>query len=263
MKNYELLEAIGSVDEDLLEECEATLPARKRPGLKIMLVAAIVVMLSITACVAVKKHLDYQPVTGGEVVPAPFLMIRSNGDFTIIWEESIWERSSPGVRITAEIDTVQDVPMKLLYPYLPVVPEDWACSDAGNAKYDGEIGMVGIEWTFQEDGKEYQVFYRQESASFYNKRVDHAVWWMDHLPEDVTVTGQATTIGDAPVYRVEVSGSKDRNFYTYDRSLIFWSDGYSIFQLDVPQYWEESRIFELMCSLTLQEDMEAALSKLD
>ena len=255
MSNYQLLESIGSVDEDLLQECETAKFVRKSLTFKVLLVAAIIATLSITA--AAVQYL-FTDVNGGELVPVVFKLYIPDSEWKVY--ES---RESPGYRVDADIETFEDVPMKLLYPYLPTVPDDWECTGAANGKYDGEIGMVGITWTYVEDGEEYEVFYRQESAYFYNTREDHTVWWLDNLPEDVTVTGQTISIGDASVYRVEVSGSKDtRRFYSYGRSLIFWSDGYSIFQLAVPAYMTDAQIYELMCSLTLQDNMEAALKNL-
>lgn len=259
MKNYELLESIGSIDEDLLQECETIPFTKKRTGLKILLVAAIIAMLSVAAVAT--KNSFHQDVTGGEVVQTTFHIKSYDAEFNVTKEESIG-----GVIITAEIDTIKDVPMKLLYPYLPKVPEDWVCSGAGSGKYDGEIGMVGVQWTFQEDGREYEVFYRQESVYFYNTSDDHAVWWMDRIPEDVTITDAPGTICDVPVYIVSVSKAQKNtpyDYYTFPHSLIFWSDGYSIFQLDVPQHWEEARIYELMCSLTLQDDIGTAISNLN
>lgn len=256
MNNYKLLESIGAVDDELLQECETATFARKSVAFKVLLVAAIIAMLSVTA-LAVQQFL-FTDVSGGELQPAEFKIYVTNSDWKV---EQIGTK--PGYLVNATIETFDDVPMKLLYPYLPAIPENWVCSGASNGKYDGEIGVFGVEWTYAQDGKEYQVFYRQESAHFYNAREAKTIWWLDHLPEDVTVTGRATTILDVKVYRVEISGSADRNWYNYDRSLIFWSDGYSIFQLDVPQYWDENRIFELMCSLTLQADIEAALSNLN
>lgn len=67
-------------------------------------------------------------------------------------------------------------------------------------------------------------------------------------------------------YRVKGPFRKENtpyDYYTFPHSLIFWSDGYSIFQLDVPQHWEEARIYELMCSLTLQDDIGTAISNLN
>ena len=255
MNNFELLESIGSVDEVLLEEAETFHYTHKRFGLKVLLVAAIIAMLSITAAAVIKY--GFTDVSGGEVEPATFKITTTDSEWNVVQIGT-----TPGYLVNADIETFEDVPMKLMYPYLPAVPDSWTCNGAGHAKYDGEIGMAGINWTYQLDGMEYEVFYRQESAYFYNTGDTRTVWWLDHLPRDVTVTGQSTSIGDATVYRVEVSGSADRNFYTYARSLIFWSNGYSIFQLAAPSYMTDAEIFELMCSLSLQQDMELAISHL-
>lgn len=255
MKNFELMESIGAVDDELLQECETAQFARKSVAFKVLLVAAIIAMLSITA-VAVQQFL-FADVSSGELEPAEFGIYVTDSEWNV---EQIGTK--PGYLVNATIETYADVPMKLLHPYLPTVPDNWVCSGAGNGKYDGEIGVFGIEWTYEQNGEEYKVFYRQESAHFYNAREAKTVWWLDHLPEEVAVTGRASTIGDAKVYRVEISGSADPNWYNYDRSLIFWSDGYSIFQLDVPAYYTDEAIFTLMCSLTLQQDIEAAIKNL-
>ena len=157
----------------------------------------------------------------------------------------------------------KDTPMKLIKPYLPQIPENWKCAGAANAKYNDEIGMVSVSWSYEEDGQEYKVSYRQESTGVYNAKEDGEVWWITDVPQDVTMTGKTTKLGEASVYRVDVSGSAYTwSHPSYAHSLIFWSDGYSIFMLQIPQYWQETQIYELMCSLALQTDIETAIRNL-
>ena len=257
MKSHLLLESIGFVDEQLLQEAETAKFVRKKVTFKVVLVAAIIAILSMTA-VAV-DHFFPGHVSGGEVVPETFHIESLDADWSVVDV-----RESAGYRLQAQIEVAQDVPMYLQDPYLPTVPPQWKCSGAASAKYDGKIGMVGITWSYTEGGNEYEVFYRQESAYAYKHREDCVVWLMDGIPEDVTVSGEVTMIADASVFMVSVSGSKaDRNFYSYGRTLVFWSDGYSIFQLAVPQYWTEDQIYDMMCSMTLQGDMEYAMNHLE
>ena len=240
----------------MLLECESEMHARKSfPFKSVLIAAAMICLLSITA-LAVKFM--FTDVSDGELKPAQFKMTVTDSNWNVVEIGT-----KPGYLVNATIETFEDVPMHLVKPYLPIVPDDWSCNGAASAKYDGQIGVVGVNWNYWFDNMEYEVFYRQESANFYNSREEKTVWWLDHLPEDVTVTGSTTKIVDASVYRVEISGSSDRNFYSYGRSLIFWSDGYSIFQLAVPQYWTDTLIYEMMCSLTLQQDIENALSNLN
>ena len=256
MTGMDLLYSLSEVDDQLLLECESEVRARKSFPYKFMLIAAAMIcLLSITA-LAVKFM--FTDVSDGELKPAQFKMTMTDSNWNVV---EIGTKQ--GYLVNATIETFEDVPMHLVKPYLPIVPDDWSCNGAASAKYDGLIGVVGVNWNYWFDNMEYEVFYRQESANFYNSREEKTVWWLDHLPEDVTVTGSTTKIVDASVYRVEISGSSDRNFYSYGRSLIFWSDGYSIFQLAVPQYWPDTLIYEMMCSLTLQQDIENALSNLN
>ncbi len=255
MKNYELLESIGFVDEELLHECETAKQTRRPIAFKVLLVAAIIAMLSITAVAANRLFAD---VYGGEIVPHSFTVKTLDANWNVTYEQAC-----AGYILTAKIDTFTDVPMKLLYPYLPAIPEDWECSGAANAKYNDEIGMVGISWTYTEADQEYEVFYRQESAYIYNT-CDDRVWWITDIPDDVTMTGESATIGEASVYLVKVSESKHAwSHPSFAHNMIFWSDGYSIFQLRVPQYWSEDRVYALMCSLTLQDNIEIALNNLE
>lgn len=256
MTGMDILHCLNDVDDQLLLECESEVRRRKSLPFKVVLIAAAVIcLLSITA-LAVK--FVFTDVTDGELKAAQFKMTMTDSQWNVVEIGT-----KPGYLVNATIETLDDVPMYLIKPYLPVVPDDWTCNGAANAKYDGRIGVVGANWNYWFDNTEYEVFYRQESAYFYNSREEKTVWWLDHLPKDVTVTGAATKIVDASVYRVEVSASADPNFYTYARSLIFWSDGYSIFQLAVPQYWSDELIYEMMCSLTLQQDIENALKNLN
>ena len=89
------------------------------------------------------------------------------------------------------------------------------------------------------------------------------MWWITDVPDDVTMTGKNIKIGDAPVYQVDVSQSTHTwSHPSYAHRMIFWSDGYSIFQLRVPQCWSSERTYELMCSLTLHEDIETVIGNL-
>lgn len=255
MKSYELLESISCVDEALLMECEGAKYTRKPTAYKFLLAAAIVALLSVTAFGASRLFVD---VDGGEIVPHTFQMQSLDAQWNVAYEA---ERE--GYILTAQIDTYEDAPINLVKPYLPRVPENWECAGAANAKYDGKLGMIGVTWTYEENGQAYEVFYRQESAYSYNHRGDGEVWWITDVPDDVTMTGKNIKIGDAPVYQVDVSASTHTWGYpAYAHRMIFWSDGYSIFQLRVPQYWSSERVFELMCSLTLHEDIETVIGNL-
>lgn len=256
MKNYDLMESISSVDEELLQECETAKYTHRPTVYKVVLAAALVALLSISAFAANRLFVD---VSDGEIVSHTFHMQSLDAQWNVIRE-----KDSNGYILTAEIDTYEDVPMKLVKPYLPVVPESWECAGAANGKYNGEIGMVSVSWSYEEDGQEYKVSYRQESAGVYNTKGDGSVWWITDVPDDVTMVGMDATIGEAPVYQVDVSASEHTwSHPSYAHRMIFWSDGYSIFMLQVPQNWQEEQIYEMMCSLTLQENIEAALSNLE
>lgn len=255
MKTYELMESISAVDEELLLECETAKYTRRPTVYRILLAAAIIALLSVTAFGTSRL---FSKVHKGDIVPHTFHTEIPAEQWNVAYEEK-----NHGYILTAKIDTYEDVPMKLVRPYLPKVSENWKCAGAASAKYNDEIGMVGISWTYVENGQEYKVSYRQESAGVYNKKEDGCVWWITDVPDDVTMTGKVTNIGDAAVYRVDVSGSKYTwSHPSYAHSLIFWSDGYSIFMLQIPQNWQEAQIYEMMCSLALQGDIEWAINNL-
>ena len=261
MKNFQLLESIGSVDEELLEQAENARYTRRSPVFKVLLVAAIVAMLSVSVVAAQSLFAD---VDDGDVVEKVFTITTVDSDFVL--GEGERQHQYRGYTICADIETAKDVPMKLLYPYLPDVPEDWKCIGAAHAKYDGEYGVVGITWEFERNGEMYEVFYRQESAYFYNTSEDRHVWDITHVPEDMTVSGRVEMLGDAKVYRVFLSGTNAKNtiYQPYSQSLIVWSDGYSIFLLQVPEVMSDEEIFTLMCSLKLcTSDLHYALSHLN
>lgn len=261
MKNFQLLESIGSVDEELLEQAENARYTRRSPVFKALLVAAIVAMLSVSVVAAQSLFAD---VDDGDVVEKVFTIATVDSDFVL--GEGERQHQYRGYTICADIETAKDVPMKLLYPYLPDVPDDWKCIGAAHAKYDGEYGVVGITWEFERNGEMYEVFYRQESAYFYNTSEDRHVWDITHVPEDMTVSGRVEMLGDAKVYRVFLSGTNAKNtiYQPYSQSLIVWSDGYSIFLLQVPDIMSDEEIFDLMCSLKLcPSDLHYALSHLN
>ena len=151
MKNFQLLESIGSVDEELLEQAENARYTRRSPVFKVLLVAAIVAMLSVSVVAAQSLFAD---VDDGDVVEKVFTITTVDSDFVL--GEGERQHQYRGYTICADIETAKDVPMKLLYPYLPDVPEDWKCIGAAHAKYDGEYGVVGITWEFERNGEMYE-----------------------------------------------------------------------------------------------------------
>lgn len=256
MKSFDMMEAVSFVEEDLLRESETATYARRPMAFKVLLAAAVIALLSVSAFAASRLFVD---VGDGQIVPHTFQMQSLDAQWNVIREAEVG-----GYILTAQIDTCENVPMQLTKAYLPEVPENWVCAGAANAKYDGQVGMIGITWSYEEAGQEYEVFYRQESAGVYNTKDDGEVWWITDVPDDVTMTGKNVKIGDAPVYQVDVSGSASTwSHPSYAHRMIFWSDGYSIFQLRVPQYWSSERICELMRSLTPHEDIETVLSNMD
>ena len=255
MKSFDMMEAVSFVEEDLLKESETATYARRPMAFKVLLAAAVIALLSVSAFAASRLFVD---VGDGQIVPHTFQMQSLDAQWNVTREAEVG-----GYILTAQIDTCENVPMKLTKAYLPEVPENWECAGAANAKYDGQVGMIGITWTYEENGQAYEVFYRQESAYSYNHRGDGEVWWITDVPDDVTMTGKNVKIGDAPVYQVDVSASTHTWGYpAYAHRMIFWSDGYSIFQLRVPRYWSSERIYELMCSLTMHEDIETVIGNL-
>ena len=129
MNNFMLLESLNEIDDQLLQESENATYNRKPLVFKSLLVAAIISMLSITALAVRSMFTD---VSGGELVPTTFKITMTDAEWNVV---EIGKR--PGYCIHADIETFPDVPMKLLYPYLPTVPESWECTGAGHAKYDG------------------------------------------------------------------------------------------------------------------------------
>jgi len=256
MKSYDVMEAVSYVEEDLLRESETATYVRRSMAFKVLLAAAVIALLSVSAFAASRLFVD---VGDGQIIPHTFQMESMDAKWNVTQEAEV-----NGYILTAQIDTYENVPMKLVKAYMPEVPETWECAGAANGKYNGQIGMIGITWSYEEDGQEYQVFYRQESVCTYNKRGDGEVWWITDVPGDVTMTGKDVKIGDAPVYQVDVSGSVNTwSHPSYAHKMIFWSDGYSIFQLQVPQYWSSERICELMYSLTSHEDIETVLNNME
>ena len=58
MMKYKLLESIGAVDDELLQEAETARYTRRFPAFKVLLVAAIVAILSISVVAAQSLFAD-------------------------------------------------------------------------------------------------------------------------------------------------------------------------------------------------------------
>ncbi len=104
MKTYELMESISAVDEEMLLECETAKYARRPTVYKILLVAAIIALLSITAFGTSRL---FAKVHEGKIVPHTFHVESLVAQWNVTYKEEC-----KGYILTAEIDTYEGVSLK-------------------------------------------------------------------------------------------------------------------------------------------------------
>lgn len=246
MKEEQLLEAIGGVSEDMLMESEQTVRRTGSTVRRVILVAAVVAALAITAA-----------ATGG-------LFSRPIGETGIITDETVapFEMDSEGniimggvigQKVTMQVQIDPDPPRYLEEIYHLDLPDTW--QTWGGAGGGGLYTHSFWQTDWRMEGKSGELRLHQSVVS--NYLVDNVVDMLQGLPEGTELTTQKTTMAGLEVLKVtipELPGfEKDWQFCPEGETRLYWSDGRYLLQLDYPRWVTDSEAEELLQTLYTQE----------
>ena len=159
MKQDQLLNAIGFVEENMLLESEITITARRHPVYRAILIAAIVGILG----VGVAATSRFVPINNAEVRPG---IIQST--LYDIEMNTIGREENFGYRINVDMNVQSEIPYALRNTYL-IIPEGWEYESSASALTDRSLSQYNIVWRrpgykstmHQAD----YIFFRQESGA--------------------------------------------------------------------------------------------------
>lgn len=232
MKNEELFEAIGGLDDSMLAECKNTVERRTgRMGWKAVLIAAVLTGLAVTAVAAPLIH---NALKGGKV----------ETDNTVWWsptdpaDGASYELREH--RITLDVEFDADAPKAIKTYYIPQIPENLQL-------YHGHIYKDSMSAQFGWKGDGYIFFSQEAGGSLLTKEL---VEYVFTVPGDAPDTGLRTFSGiEGYLIRVDAVGDEQ------GEQIFYWSDGAYLFRLEVPLDYTDAQLEALVTSVQPVEDI--------
>lgn len=235
MKQEQLLQAIGGVSEDMLMESETTKRPAGKSVRRMVLVAAVVGVLAITA--AASAGLFSRPIGDTGIVTdetvAPFDMDA---------EGNIIMGGVEGQKITMEVQIDPDAPAYLEEIYYLELSKQW--KDVGGAGAGDEYIYFNWERWWEVEGKPGRLRLHQSATSNYINGVSgkNVVDMLRGLPADTKLTTEKVTMAGLEMLKLtipELPGYDESQGHLYcagGETRLYWSDGRYLLQLDYP-YW--------------------------
>lgn len=216
MNEHDLFQAIGSIDEQLLQ-CEV--PHRRLRSLgKAFLIAAVIAILSISAMAA---PAIYNALKGG----------------TLSWNDRLHadfpEGESGGYQLFLDLAAVENAPEILEQPYIPTLLLEDSANDSLCAWYDDSFLYWHGAYRFEQyviTGNVTKIYSHVRSI------------------QDADATTAMKTYAGMDVLEIIFKGESDSN------RQLFWSDGSYIYYLLLPSDVDADQILSTMTIFANVED---------
>lgn len=242
MKKEKLFEAIGQLDESLLSGADMQKPHR-RVGWKVMLVAAVVAGMAVTA---VASPTIRSALFGGKVETDD----RTWFSATDPSDGSSYAMNSHEITLSVEMD--EDAPESIQIYHIPQIPEGFTQIKGHLHGYDAPNALAQFWWILE--GTDEDIFFSQVAGG-------------SVTPQDLTeivatvpgdkVQAEMCTIAEIRGYLIDVRPIGDG--IGGDR-IFFWSDGQYLFRLEVPYEYTDTQLEALVASVQPVEDIVPYLS---
>lgn len=246
MKKEQLLEAIGEVDEQLLLQSELVCHTGKKTIRRLLLVAAAIALLAITAAAGVglmSRPIGETEIILGETI-APFYMDAQG---------NIIPSGVEGIKIAMEVAVDADVPTYLEEIYHLNMSEEWEWSGGG-----GGMGLYTyFSWSkcWAQEGKPGEVRLHQNVVDATQK-----IQTVDLL-EKLTVeaellTAQKTNVAGIEVLKVVIPAQpnyKGTKYCPEGETRLYWCDGQYLLQLDYPNWISDAEAEKLLKTIEKEE----------
>lgn len=253
MKREQLLEAMGGIDEGLLLESERTAPKGRRLFGKVLLAAAVIGALALTAAAA--TGLFSRPIGESEIITdetiAPFFM---DSEGNIIME------GMEGLKVTMEVAVNEDAPDVLEEFYVLEMSDKWTQLGGGGSG-DGFFYYSNfIEW--QKGDLPGRIRLSQEITYYYEEDIygENCVDTLAKLNAEDGVTAETTTFAGISVLKVTIpalprykDGPSIDGYYCVDgETRLYWTDGDYMLMFAYPEWMSDKEAEQLMLSLEKQ-----------
>lgn len=256
MKREQLLEAIGGVSEEMLLESEQRTNRSGATIRRVILVAAAVAALAITAVAS--AGIFSRPI--GEV---GLVTDETVAPFEMDTEGNIIMGGVEGQKVTMQVQIDPDAPAYLEELYYLELSERW--KDAGGAgSGDTYIYYTWERW-WETDGKPGRLRLHQSTTSNYTNGVSgkNVVDMLRGLPSDVELTTQKVTMAGLEMLKLTIPKLPDYDesqghlYCTGGETRLYWSDGRYLLQLDYPYWVTDEQAEKLLQTLHIEKSFFA------
>ena len=244
MKNEQLLEAIGNVDEGMLRESEQIITGRRRSFGRVALIAATVAALALTAAAA--SGLFSRPITNMDVIDGETV-----APFSMDAQGNIQPGGVQGLKITMDVEIDKDAPTYLEEYYLIDLPEPWQSYGMGTP--NGRYWLRSWDHIWSQEGRSGQVKLTQSLAA--NYLANHQVDSLLRLSEKDGVTARKCHIAGLEVMKVTIPkldwyDEGDGHLYCAEgETRLYWSDGQYILRMIYPAWVSDFQAEEMLSNL--------------
>lgn len=258
MKQEQLLDAIGGIDESFLMEAEKGVYRGGKAIRRVFLAAAIIGALALTAAAVSglfgRPIEDSQIVTGETVAP-----------FTMDAEGNILQEGAAGLKVSMEVTVNQDAPNTLEEFYVLELPEEWRIAGGGGAGDGYRYYTHGYEW--KKGNLPGRIRLEQEVTSYYTDDIygENCVGTLPKLTAEDGVTGEITEFAGIPVLKVTIPAlpryaddpSIDAYYCVDGETRLYWTDGNYMLMFAYPQWMSDGQAARLMLSLEKEAYVDA------
>lgn len=252
MKQEQLLQAIGGVSEDMLMEAEQRPRHFGKTIRRIVLVAAVMSVLTVTVLASagsLSRLIGEIGIVTDETV-APFDMDA---------EGNIIMGGVKGQKVTMQVEIDPNAPTHLEEIYYLKLPGEW--KDDGGASAGGVYTYFYWERCWEVEGKPGQLRLCQSTTSNYTEGVsgENVVDMLRELPQDVQLKTEKVTMAELEVLKLTIPelpvyDEGQGNLYCAGgETRLYWSDGRYLLQFDYPYWVSDAEAEKLLQTLYKEE----------
>jgi len=249
MKNEQLMDAIGGIDEAILAEAEAPVKKGRRLLHRVLIAAAVIGVLSVT--VAAASGLLSKPIRNSEIVTGETVF-----PFYMDAEGNIVPEGEGGLKVTMEVEVNPDAPDWIEKLYVLEPGEGWIYNGGGSSGSRYYFATVGTAW--RQEGKPGALRLEQSVIEFYENGVygENCADTLPGLSEKDGVTAKTMIIGGLEVLRVsipELPNYTGTKYCTGGETRLYWTDGDYMLHLDYPYWVTDAQAEAMLESITLKD----------